>query len=426
MHITESPSWRRRVGTGGLTAVALAAVTALGVSAAAAPVADAQRLPGQTDCAVDYDIPQWFGKYGQYQQLLARTPDGQMPDGVASEPDFSRDSRANKRVVFTSTATNIAGPVQPGAKNIYVVQRTGDIGALGNAWQVGRTVLISKGTNGPANGDSYAGSMSGFTGAADAPKGPAKLAFLSKATNLPGGNPSGVSAYVANTDGGGIKRLKAPGTATGVGISGDSKVLYVSTTSGLYVLADGKKAKRLVKGGGIDSPSTTLNGNQAAFAQRGVVYTVTIKGKKRRIAAGTHPHADGGEPGKKSEGKQGNVRAITFNRGTTAWKAQLIPKFEVKQFGPKANGTTAVNGGGAAIAFGNGAGACVKVEVIVGPKTGQTGGYDIPQGGCPEGQGTVADVSLSTRYNYVAFTCTGGGLYHYWIGDKGNDRHPVS
>ncbi|MDO9407578.1 hypothetical protein [Patulibacter sp.] len=397
----------RRLGVAAATVGAGALITVSGVTAASSSAATGEQATTRAgSCATNYVSDGWVGKYGQNLQTIAGS-------GEITEPEFSLDGRKNKRLAFVSTGTNVAG-TQPGIKNVLVSTRIGQIANDGGPWLRGGTTVISAGTGGPANGDSWHPSMSGFTGKGDAAKGPSKMAFLSKATNLPGGNPTGVSAYVANAGGGGIKRLNVPETATGVGISGDSKVLYVTTDKGIFVVKGGK-AKKLASGSGFNTPTTTLNGAQAAYGQNGSIYTITAKGKRKKVTEGSDPQADGGFPG--GGRQQGLVRAVSFHRGGTAYKFGIIASRSAK--GLKAVGRTAtstsINGGGSATAFGNGPNACLIVQVL---DSGKTGGYDVPQGQCPAGQGDVTDVGVSTRYNYLAFSCSRGGLYLYHVGGK--------
>jgi hypothetical protein len=390
---------------------AVATIGALGVAAASSGAAEtgnrATPRANSGSCASSYNNPNYSNKYGAKQQTI-------IPDAQVTEPEFSLDGRGNKRLAFVSSGANVApGAIQPGVRNVYVTSRAGKAGNEGAPWQKGATTLVSQGQGGPANGDSFAPSLSGYTARGDRAVAPAKMAFLSQATNLPGGNPGGTSAYVANAGGGGIGRLKVPGTATGVGISGDSKVVYVTTTEGIYVVKGGGAGKKLASGGGMSSPSTTLNGRQAAYAQNGVIYTITDKGKRRKIVAGQDPQADGGFPN--GGAQQGYVRAVSYVRGGSAYKYGIIATKSAqgeKRLG-RTDTPTSINGGGSAAAFGNGTFACLIVQVL---DSGKKGGYAIPQGKCPAG--AVADVGVSTRYNYLAFSCTGGGLYLYYVGPK--------
>ncbi|MEV4418663.1 hypothetical protein AB0L40_01650 [Patulibacter sp. NPDC049589] len=405
---------RRRATTSVASLGAAAAIVAVGVSAASTSAATPgdQATTRAGTCQTSYSSSR---DLTAAQQLLGRTPAGRLPDGVASQPAISRDSRANRVVAYTSTSTTTATPVAPGTRNIFVVRRTGTIAKNANAWQVGATQLISVGTGGAAaNGDSFGASISGYTGGSDAAKGPSKLAFLSKATNLPGGNATGTSAFTASVNGGGISRIDAPGTATGVGISGDSKLVYVSTESGLYVQR-GSRVKKLVSGSGISSPSTTLNGKQAAYEQNGTVFTIKSNGSgRKKIAKGTAPQSDGGNP---SGSGIGLIRAIAFKRGGGAWRAEIAgSKVRQVRFGNAPGGAVSINGGGNGVGFGNGANVCLQVRLL--GSDPRSGGYDIPQGACPAGQGDVTDVSVSTRYNYLAFACSKGGLYLQYVGGK--------
>jgi hypothetical protein len=409
MNHTNTSSWRRRTGTGTLTIGAAAAATVFGLSAASSSAAPGEQATSRAgSCATSYSSTGYVAKYGSKQQTI-------VADGTVTEPEFSLDGRTNKRLAFVSTASNVAGTVQAGTRNVYVTSRAGQAGNMGAPWQKGATTLVSAGQGGPANGDSWHPSLSGYTAAGDRAAGPSKIAFLSKATNLPGGNPTGTSAYVAGSAGGGIKRLKVPGTATGVGISGDSKVVYVTTDSGIYVVKGSKAGKKLASGSGFNTPTTTLNGRQAAYGQNGSIYTITDKGKRKKITTGSDPQADGGFPNGGS--RQGYVRAISFHRGGQAYKVGIIASGSakgIKQLG-RTQTPTSINGGGSATAFGNGGYACLIVQVL---ETAKEGGYGVPQGYCPEGKGEVSDVGVSTRYNYLAFSCSGGGLYLYYVGGK--------
>lgn len=410
----------RRVSAVAATVGVAAALAPLGVSAAAdapgATSAGEQATPRALKagrCAKHYASGRnLFAK----QRLLGRTPAGAVPDGVATEPVFSRDSRRNRFVAYTSTTTSTAGIVTPGRRNVYAVQRTGAMTRLAINWKVGPTRLLSDGLGGaPADGDSFSPSISGFTGRNDRPKGPRKVAFLSTATNLvAGGNPTGTSAFVTGTRGGPTRRVDVPGAAVGVAISGDSKVVYVATDRGLYVEDEGR-VRRLVLAPGVRDVSTTLNGAQAAYERGGVIYVVNVRGGVKRVVRGTRPVADGGVPDRRV--RLGFVRAIAFQTGNGAFRAALDGKRRtIQRMGTSTGASVALNVGGSAVGFGNRNHACLEVSLL--DSTHRRGGYDIPQGACPAGQGNVVDVTLSSRYNYFAFTCTGGGLYLHYVGPK--------
>jgi hypothetical protein len=408
MSANSNPGLGRRLGVATATMGAAALVTVSGVAAASSSAATGERgAPRAGSCATNYVNPSYVAKYGAKQQTIVGA-------GEVTEPEFSLDGRKNKRLAYVLKATDTTAGTLPGVRNVFVATRIGEIKNDGGPWQRGGTTLISAGQGGPANGDSWHPSLSGFTGKGDAAKGPSKMAFLSKATNLPGGNPTGVSAYVANAGGGGIKRLNVPGSATGVGISGDSKVFYVTTDSGIFIVKGGK-AKKLASGSGFNTPTTTLNGAQAAYGQNGSIYTITAKGKRKKVAEGSDPQADAGFPG--GGRQQGLVRAVSFHRGGTAYKLGIIASPAAKGLKAlgRASSPTTINGGGSAVAFGNGTNACLIVQVL---DSGKTGGYDVPQGQCPDGRGDVTDVGVSTRYNYLAFSCSGGGLHLYHVGGK--------
>jgi hypothetical protein len=411
--MSRTPSrYRPRRAPGAIAVAAgLLVATASGVAAASGPETPAgsgeQAAARAGSCASRYTNPRYRRKYGARQGTIAR-------GGTMSEPEFSLDGRTNRRLAFVSDGTGIAGAARPGVRNVYVTTRRGRAGNYGARWLKGRTVLVSAGVGGPADGDSFAPSLSGYTAKGDRAAAPRRIAFLSRATNLPGGNPTGTSAYVADAGGGGIRRLDVPGVATGVGISGDSKIVYVTTDSGIYLVRGSGKGRLLSAGPGMNTPTTTLNGKQAAYGQNGAIYTITSSGRRRKVAVGTDPQADGGYPygGK----RQGYVRAVSYARGGSAYKVGLIAKGSargVRRLGRTAS-PTSINGGGSAVAFGNGSYACLVVQVL---ESGKRGGYAIPQGQCPNG-GRVTDVGVSTRYNYLAFTCSTGGLHLFYVGGK--------
>ncbi|WP_026910692.1 hypothetical protein [Patulibacter minatonensis] len=396
MNHDTTTSRTRRVATGAAGLGATASIIALGLAAAgpsSAAVGEpaTPRLAGS--CNSSYSNPNFLTKYGSKQQKIA--------DGTITEPEFSLDGRKNKRLAYVVE--------ENGIKNVVVTSRGGDVNRNdGGPWQKGTTAAVTQG-----DADSWAPSLSGFTAKGDAAKGPTKMAFLSKATNLPGAVAGSTSAFTAGAGGGAIKRVNVPGNATGVGISGDSKVVYVTTEDGLYVATGSGAGKKIASGAGMNTPTTTLNGAQAAYGQSGSIYTITKKGRKKKITTGEDPQADGGFPN--GGGKQGYVRAISFHRGSTAYKVGIIAGSSakgVKSFG-RATTPTTLNGGGSAVAFGNGAFACLQVQVL---ESGKNGGYGIPQGQCPSGD--VSDVGVSTRYNYLAFSCKSGGLYLFHVGGK--------
>lgn len=409
---------RRRITAVVLTLGSAAALTPLGISAAADAPASAgdqasPRALKAGKCARHYASER---NLMARQRLLGRTPARVMPDGIATEPVFSRDSRRNRFVAYVSTTTSTAGIVTHGRRNVYAVQRTGKMTRLANNWKVGPTRLLSDGLGGaPADGDSFSPSISGYTGRNDRPKGPRKVAFLSTSTNLaPGGNPTGTSAFVTGTRGGSTRRIKVPGAAQSVAISGDSKVIYVATDRGLYVEDEGR-VRRLVLAPGITHLSTTLNGVQAAYQRQGTIFVVNVGGGVKRIARGTSPMADGGVPD--SRIRLGFIRAIAFQNGSGAVRAAIDGrKINLQRMGTSTGSSVAINVGGSAVVFGNRNHLCVEVSLL--DSTHRRGGYDIPQGACPAGQGTVADVAVSSRYNYVAFTCSAGGLYLHYVGPK--------
>jgi hypothetical protein len=347
------------------------------------------------------------------QQLLGRTPSGGMPNGVASEPTFSHDSRNNRWIAFTSTATNIDGPVAAGRRNVYLVQRGGAIKPWANPWQYGSTRLLTVGRGGaPANGDSWGPSISGFTGPKDKPEEARIVAFVSTATNLVRGAGDGRTprAYVASVRGGGVRLVRAPGWVTGVEVSADAQRVFVTTTRGLYV-ETGRRVRKIASGSGMAHPATTTRGYQVAFERRGNLYLTTVASRRTvLLGPGTDPDVDAGEP---NGPRRGFVRALTFSRDGGAFRMSFSgSRTKIEQFGVTQTASK-VNSGGSTTAFGEGRQVRLQVRLLDG---GDYGGYVRPQGVCPLGQGDVTSVAVSTRYNYTAFTCQGGGLFGFYVG----------
>jgi hypothetical protein len=364
-----------------------------------------RRVPAAAALAIGATLllPAAAGAAGT-QQRLSETASGAGMNGVATEPTISWDSRINRFVGFTSTSTSV-GRVEPGRRNVFLVRRTGQATRTGNAWQASTPTLVSVGRDGSAaNGDSWGMSISGATGRADAPVGPTRLAFLSTASNLTKGGTSTASVYVRSVNGGAIRRISAPGAANGVDVSGDGKTIWITTSKGLY-RSTGGTARRIKGGSGFTSPSTNARGNEVTYARRGTIYLRTSRGSTRRIGRGSSPMADDGANTKK-------IRAVAFVRGGTAYRAVVGGR--TASFG-RTGTDAAINAGASTLGFGQGSNVRLQVKVI---SSGKDGGYARPQGSCPAGQGSVTGVAVSTRYNYVAFTCGGGGLYLYYVGAK--------
>ncbi|MGE4427534.1 MAG: hypothetical protein AB7G37_13875, partial [Solirubrobacteraceae bacterium] len=235
--------------------------------------------------------------------------------------------------------------------------------------------------------------------------------FLSVATNLVAGSPVGVPhAVIGNVNGGPLVRVKTPGAATGIAIAGDSSIVAVTTTRGLYVRR-GSGLRRVV-GGVVRSPSVSYNGRQIAYEKRGRIYVVTVaNGNRREIAKGTEPSADNGAP---TGGRvRGFIRAIAYRRGGQVRRAEIAGRRVLtRKYGSGV--ATTLNAGGSAVAFGRGANVRLRVDLL---KGGKHGGYKLPQGTCMDGS-PVTGTAVSSRYNYIAFTCGGGALVLQYVGPK--------
>src|SRR6185436_14105275 len=94
----------------------------------------------------------------------------------------------------------------------------------GSPWNMGRTVLITKGRGGPANGDSWSPSFDGYDYAhagREITVAPSCLAFVSAASNLVPGDSNGqADVFVKNLKTGKLRRVATPGPASEVALDG--------------------------------------------------------------------------------------------------------------------------------------------------------------------------------------------------------------
>jgi hypothetical protein len=258
----------------------------------------------------------------QYTQLISRSTSGGVPNGPSGHPAISGDKRYAGVVAFDSQASNIVSGDSNGEKDVFVVRRAGNLNNQGTKWHRGRTLLVSRSSNGNlGNGPSFSPSLDGGfarrTGNGKAASEgdyvkPSCVAFLSAATNLVSGDGNGhVDAFVSKLSNGHVERATPDGSnadASAVTVSGDcQKVasvaggkLYVydvssgktdaidtagqagdpsfavgrtddlvfSTPRGVYLLEEGGSSPRLIAPGGRNPSYTNLNRKVVAYEKK--------------------------------------------------------------------------------------------------------------------------------------------------------------
>lgn len=209
----------------------------------------------------------------QSTQLISRALDGGTPNGPSTNAVISQDRRWSRYVAFESEASDLARGDTNGAKDVFVVRRTGSFRNNGSGWRRGKTTLVSRAPGGPANGPSWGAAIDGGFWST-----PSCVAFLSAASNLVSGDTNGrVDAFVSRRIGKLPRRVSLPGgvqsaeDTTDVAVSGDCSRIAFVTGGRLYVKV-GKKVRRVKAKTPASDPSFS-NGftNDLAFADpRGV------------------------------------------------------------------------------------------------------------------------------------------------------------
>ncbi|MGH2918553.1 MAG: Calx-beta domain-containing protein [Solirubrobacteraceae bacterium] len=335
------------------------------------------------------------------QQLIARAGNGAAPNAPTLDPVISWDARTARYAAYVSAATDITAGTD-GHTNVFLVKRGGRAGKYGTPWQYGFTALASRGLGGaPANGDSWAPALDGWTKGDDAHR-PTCLAFVSQASNLVAGDVNNqADVFVRKLSSGTLKRIASPPglPAQDVSVAGDCRTVSMVAGGTLYTKRTGKRMRKLVSGG-VSAPDLTFNGKQISYAKSGRVFARRVGGGARHFAAGSNPTSDGGRPA-------GKIRHVAYERGGASfWKS--IGTNE-RRIGPGA--LPAMTAGGTQVMFASGP--FVYLWAV-----SNNFGKKLPQGYCPQGQGNVNHMHTSARGNYIVFSCTGGNAYLTYLGDK--------
>ena len=241
--------------------------------------------------------------------LLSRSHGGALPNGPSCCASVSHDERVARVMAFESLATDIAGPVHPGAANVFAVLRRGPWTQNGSPWVPGRTVVVSRGIGGrAANGPSYDPQVSGDSGHL-----PTCVAFISRASNLVAGDHNGrPDAFVADLRSGAITRVsvatggaESNGTASEVAISGDCKrVAFVSDATNLVTGATSLRRRVYVH--------FLAGGRSLDHALAGTTVLASVAGD------GTPANADAGQISMSRDGSAIAFASAATNLGASA------------------------------------------------------------------------------------------------------------
>lgn len=339
------------------------------------------------------------------QILLSRTPSGGVPNAPASQPVMSWDARTARYAAYSSAATDIA-PGSGAVRNVYLVKRGGVAGRFGTPWEYGSTTLASRGRGGaPANGDSWSPALSGWT-LIDEARGAACLAFVSRASNLVGGDTDHrADVFVRHLPGGRLRRIASPRgrPASAVTIAGDCKSVAMTARGALYVGRIHQGHLRRIARGAVISPHLTFNGESVSYANHGTIYAQRMHGRPRKVGRGSTPTSDGG----RIATRPGTIRAVAYARGGVVYQNAIGGK--ERAISPGTAPTMSSGGTQTMFAFGP-----YLYIYAVSNRFGKV----LPQGLCPPGHGTIAETSTSARGNYIAFTCSSGALYLAYAGPK--------
>jgi hypothetical protein len=226
----------------------------------------------------------------QDTMLISRSYTGGVPNGASTNAVISNDRRYARVIAYQSNASNIVRGDTNAQTDVFAVVRRGPVNNRGTKWRARRTVLVSRGRGGPADGASFAPAVSGGF---DAPN-PRCVAFLSRATNIARSDTNGVTdAFLVRGLRGRPKRIPMPGNRQGtqdvtqVAVSGNcSRVAFVSGGR-LYVRRKGKTRRVRVPGPAADPSFSTGRRHDLVFgARRGIYLMKRSAGRPRRIVRG--------------------------------------------------------------------------------------------------------------------------------------------
>jgi hypothetical protein len=363
-------------------------------------------LPGQPHVPLADEISQAadvLGETGHHQGEMITGLAGMAPNDPIFEPTISGDGRVNRYIAYSSAATNIVAG-SGDKRNLYLVKRRKGWTIFANAWKFGPTMLVSKGIGGPADGDSWSPTFSGYDyGAASKPSivAPKCLAFVSNASNLVRGDNNGrADIFIKRLPSGALKRVPTPKAPTEVNLDGRCwEIGYIAGGAAYTAHANGKKVRKISPSGGAASPEVSANGKTIVFERAGRIYSWILGKGTRLMGAGTKPSTE----------EWGRFASYVNPAGTVV--VDSITGGNLACF----HGTTRIGGGLCAIKAGTDpsmtAGGHFIFYTAEGTMTSNV--YkDISM--CPVG--TVArQVSGSAHGNYAVYGCSNGRAYFSYV-----------
>ena len=336
-------------------------------------------------------------------ELLAHTPSGGVPNGPASDPALSGDSRISRYAGYTSSATDIVAG-SGGFRNVYVVSRAGLWGDNGTPWRQGATMLVSRGLAGqPANGDSWGPSFDGYeygVGGRLRVAVPKCVAFVSAASNLAPGDTNGhADVFVGRLPNGGITRIATPSAASYVDVDALCRqVAYVADGTAYVQAANGRgRPQRRSPRGGVTSAFISGNDHLVTFERNGSIYTWHWHHGTHRVAQGT--------------GLTVSVygTAAAFVSGDEILSVNTLGTPRVTRIDQNPSGT--VHGAEPSITFGS-----HFIFYVTGPDV-RSNIFGTLMGHCDDGS-DAHQPAAGPHGNYVAFACSSGQVYLTYVGPK--------
>lgn len=287
---------RRRTATGAphiclmllLVIVGCAGVLASGGSSVAGSSRDGESEPGYEDPAgnepVDNDPTRRWDRYRDEQLLISNNTSGLPANASSGDPAISQDNRTAVAVAYESSATDIVGQKTGGHNNVYLVHRRRPFGHNAEeSWKIAETVMASRGSGTP-NGDSWNPTFDG-----DDTHAASCLAFLSKASNLVGGDRNHrADVFVRSLRGNGLRRIATPGSANSVDVDGGCDHIIYATGCGVYVDGPGGEIQRIARGRASDATIDTY-ARAASFERGGSVFMWREGKGVKKIGRGTSP-----------------------------------------------------------------------------------------------------------------------------------------
>lgn len=212
----------------------------------------------------------------QSTQLISRSLSGGTPNGLSENAVISADRRFASVIAYESLASNIVADDLNNQRDVFAVTRGGSFGNTGSPWSIGDTVILSRGTSGPADGPSFSPAVEGSTTSKAS-----CVAFLSDATNLVAGDTNGVrDAFISEPVGSLPRRVSLESgrqltqPTTAVAVSPDcSRIAFVN--DGVVYTTDGSKTTTLKTRGKAADPSWGMgkaNARDLVFGDAGGVY----------------------------------------------------------------------------------------------------------------------------------------------------------